>query len=117
MHLGVELRLSGTIRRNVINRRINGLTSLWERRSFRTIRAPIGAGGIAEVYRAKETNLGRDVALKVLPEVFVPRRRAHFGLEREAQVLASLSYRHDPWIRREQRCSGPKAMLGSSVSD
>jgi serine/threonine protein kinase len=49
---------------------------------------PIGAGGMGEVYRATDTKLGRDVAIKVLPEVFAadPDRMARF--QREAQVLA-----------------------------
>jgi serine/threonine protein kinase len=54
--------------------------------------APLGAGGMGEVYRARDGKLGRDVALKILPEVFAsdPDRLARF--EREAQVLASLSH-------------------------
>ena len=56
------------------------------------ILAPLGAGGMGEVYRARDTKLNRDVALKVLPEVFAadPQRMARF--EREAQVLASLNH-------------------------
>jgi len=52
----------------------------------------IGAGGMGEVYRARDTKLGRDVALKVLPEAFMrdTDRRARF--EREAKVLASLNH-------------------------
>src|SRR6516165_10302337 len=56
------------------------------------ILAPIGAGGMGEVYRARDTKLNRDVALKVLPEAFArdPERMARF--QREAQVLASLNH-------------------------
>ena len=56
--------------------------------------APIGAGGMGEVYRARDTRLNRDVAIKVLPEAFAkdPERLARF--EREAQVLASLNHPH-----------------------
>ena len=56
------------------------------------ILAPIGAGGMGEVYRARDTNLKRDVALKVLPEAFArdPERMARF--QREAEVLASLNH-------------------------
>jgi eukaryotic-like serine/threonine-protein kinase len=53
--------------------------------------APIGAGGMGEVYRARDTKLGREVAIKVLPAAFAqhPERLARF--EREAKVLASLN--------------------------
>jgi serine/threonine protein kinase/Tol biopolymer transport system component len=54
----------------------------------------IGAGSMGEVYRARDTRLGRDVAIKVLPALFLsdPERRARF--EREARVLAALSHPH-----------------------
>jgi serine/threonine protein kinase len=56
------------------------------------IREPLGAGGMGEVYRARDTRLARDVAIKILPESFArdQARRARF--EREARVLASLSH-------------------------
>src|SRR5205814_5946648 len=56
--------------------------------------AAIGAGGMGEVYRARDTKLGRDVALKILPATFAsdPDRLARF--HREAQVLASLNHPH-----------------------
>jgi serine/threonine-protein kinase len=56
--------------------------------------APLGAGGMGEVYRAKDTKLGRDVALKILPASFTndPERVGRF--RREAQVLASLNHPH-----------------------
>src|SRR5437867_1444648 len=56
------------------------------------ILAPIGAGGMGEVYRARDTGLKRDVALKVLPEAFAcdPERMARF--QREAELLASLNH-------------------------
>jgi len=54
----------------------------------------IGAGGMGEVYRARDTRLQRDVAIKVLPDTFAadPDRLARF--EREAQLLASLNHPH-----------------------
>ena len=54
--------------------------------------APIGAGGMGEVYKATDTKLGRDVAIKILPSAVAqdPERLARF--EREAKVLASLNH-------------------------
>jgi serine/threonine protein kinase len=54
--------------------------------------APLGAGGMGEVYRARDTKLKRDVALKVLPDAFArdPGRMVRF--QREAEVLASLNH-------------------------
>ena len=56
------------------------------------ITSPIGAGGMGEVFRARDLRLGRDVALKVLPDSLAddPERRARF--EREARALASLNH-------------------------
>ena len=58
------------------------------------IHSAIGAGGMGEVYRARDTKLNRDVALKVIPDTFAldPDRLARFT--REAQVLASLNHPH-----------------------
>jgi serine/threonine protein kinase len=58
------------------------------------ILSAIGAGGMGEVYRPRDTKLGRDVALKVIPDTFAldPDRLARF--KREAQVLASLNHPH-----------------------
>ena len=52
----------------------------------------IGAGGMGEVYRARDTKLGREVAVKVLPDAFShdPERLARFA--REARLLASLNH-------------------------
>jgi hypothetical protein len=54
----------------------------------------LGEGGMGQVYRARDTRLDRDVAIKILPELFAadPERLARF--EREAKTLASLNHPH-----------------------
>ena len=74
--------------------------------------APIGAGGMGEVYRAHDSTLGRDVALKVLPERFAgnPERLARF--DREARLLASVNHPNIATIHGVARSeSGPVLVL------
>jgi eukaryotic-like serine/threonine-protein kinase len=54
--------------------------------------APIGAGGMGEVYRAHDTRLGRDVAVKILPEAFAADVDRRTRFEREARAIAALSH-------------------------
>jgi serine/threonine protein kinase len=56
------------------------------------ITAKLGEGGMGEVYRAEDTKLGREVAIKVLPEAFVQDAERLARFEREAHVLASLNH-------------------------
>src|SRR5262245_24406586 len=58
------------------------------------ILAPIGKGGMGEVYRSRDTNLRREVAIKILPEHFAndPERVRRF--QHEAEVLATLNHPH-----------------------
>jgi serine/threonine protein kinase/Tol biopolymer transport system component len=58
------------------------------------ITTPIGAGGMGEVYRAHDTRLGRDVAIKVLPPAFSANPQVRARFEREARVISSLSHPH-----------------------
>lgn len=58
------------------------------------IQSPLGAGGMGEVYRARDSRLGRHVALKVLPSLFSTDTERMDRFEREAQVLASLNHPH-----------------------
>ena len=73
--------------------------------------APIGAGGMGEVYRAKDTRLGRDVAIKILPPAVTtdPDRLARF--EREARVLASLNHPNIATIHGVEESDGVKALV------
>jgi serine/threonine protein kinase len=52
----------------------------------------IGAGGMGEVYKAHDTNLGREVAIKVLPEAFAHDAERLSRFQREAKMLASLNH-------------------------
>jgi serine/threonine-protein kinase len=74
------------------------------------IHSALGAGGMGEVYRARDTRLGRDVALKVLPDSFAadPERIGRF--EREAQILAALSHPNIAAIHGLE-ISGPTRVL------
>src|SRR5450755_4437784 len=56
------------------------------------ILASIGAGGMGEVYRARDTRLGRDVALKILPESFAREGDRLRRFEQEAQAVAALNH-------------------------
>ena len=71
----------------------------------------LGAGGMGEVYRAKDTKLGRDVALKILPASFTndPERVARF--RREAQVLASLNHPHIAQIYGLEEANGTQFLV------
>src|SRR6516165_6081501 len=53
---------------------------------------PLGRGGMGEVYRALDTKLGREVAIKVLPDDFARNAERVARFQREAQVLASLNH-------------------------
>jgi serine/threonine protein kinase len=75
------------------------------------ILAPIGAGGMGEVYRAKDTKLDREVAIKVLPATLAqdPERLARF--EREAKVLASLNHPNIAQIYGVEESNGVRALV------
>ena len=73
--------------------------------------APLGAGGMGEVYRAHDTKLGRDVAIKILPAHFTsdPERRARFA--REARLLATLNHPHIGAIYGLEEADGLTALV------
>ena len=75
------------------------------------VTAKIGEGGMGEVYRARDTTLDRDVAIKVLPDAFAsdPERLARF--EREAKVLASLNHPNIAAIYGLEEADGVRALV------
>ena len=75
------------------------------------ITAQIGEGGMGAVYRATDTSLSRQVAIKVLPDAFAadPERLARF--EREAKTLASLNHPHIAAIYGLEKSAGPHALV------
>src|SRR6266540_7041161 len=75
------------------------------------ILSALGAGGMGEVYRARDTKLGRDVALKILPDAFAsdPDRLARFT--REAQTLASLNHPNVAHIHGLEESGGVRALV------
>ena len=87
------------------------------------ILAPLGAGGMGEVYRARDTRLGREVAVKVLPApslIEQPEVRARF--EREASTVSSLNHPHictlyDVGREGEHRLPGDGAGRGRDAGD
>ena len=68
-----------------------GLTAGQRLGSYAVV-APLGAGGMGEVYRVTDTNLGRDVAIKVLPEEVAKDADRMARVRREANLLASLNH-------------------------
>lgn len=73
--------------------------------------APLGAGGMGEVYRARDTRLGRDVALKVLPAAFAHASERMVRFEREAKVLASLNHPNIASIYGLEESNGVRALV------
>ena len=75
------------------------------------VTALIGEGGMGQVYRATDTQLGRDVALKILPDAFAadPDRLARF--QREAQVLASLNHPNIAQIHGIEKSADTQALV------
>ena len=71
----------------------------------------LGVGGMGEVYRAEDTNLNRQVAIKVLPEMFSgdPERLARF--EREAKLLASLNHPNIAAIYGFEQADGKRFLV------
>src|ERR1051325_9198145 len=86
------------------------------------ILGPLGAGGMGEVYRARDAKLQRDVAIKVLPDALARDAERLARFEREAQVLASLNQPHIAQIYGFEDSTTVKALVmelvdGPTLSD
>ena len=73
--------------------------------------SPLGAGGMGEVYRARDAKLNRDVAIKVLPEAVAKDTERLARFRREAQVLASLNHPHIAAIYGLEEAGGIEALV------
>src|SRR5437867_12137627 len=73
--------------------------------------SPLGSGGMGEVYRAHDTRLGRDVAIKVLPDVFAQDAERLSRFQREAQLLASLNHPNIAAIHGLEEVGGVRALV------
>src|SRR5580704_16454880 len=80
------------------------------------ILSAIGAGGMGEVYQAHDTKLGRDVAIKVLPEAFAhdPERLSRF--QREAKMLAALNHSNIATIYGLEQSNGTSYLVMELVA-
>src|SRR5256714_12862466 len=82
----------------------------------------LGAGGMGEVYRARDSKLGREVALKVIPDTFALDSDRLARFQREAQVLASLNHPHIAAIYGFEDSGGTHALVlelveGATLAD
>src|SRR5262245_7798380 len=76
-----------------------------------TVEGPLGAGGMGEVYRARDSKLERDVALKILPESFSIDQDRRTRFTREAQLLASLNHPNIAAIYGIEESEGVHALV------
>ena len=71
----------------------------------------LGQGGMGEVYRATDTKLNRDVAIKIVPETFASDQQRMARFSREAQVLASLNHPNIAYIYGLEESEGKQALV------
>src|SRR4029434_4790017 len=75
------------------------------------VTAPIGEGGMGQVYRGTDTTLGRQVAIKILPDAFAADLERLARFEREAKTLASLNHPHIAAIYGFEKSGGMHALV------
>src|SRR5579863_4530249 len=80
------------------------------------VTAQIGAGGMGEVYQARDTKLGRDVAIKILPEAFAHDSERLFRFQREAKMLAALNHPNIATIHGLEQSGGVHYLVMEMVS-
>ena len=80
------------------------------------ITSPIGAGGMGEVYQAHDTKLGRDVAVKVLPEAFAHDSERLSRFQREAKMLAALNHTNIATIYGLEQSGGTSYLVMELVA-
>ena len=80
------------------------------------ISVPLGAGGMGEVYRARDSKLNRDVAIKVLPEAFAADGERLARFTREAQTLAALNHPNIAHIYGVEESNGVRALVMELVA-
>ena len=78
------------------------------------ITSALGAGGMGEVYRARDLTLGRDVAIKILPDAFAQDPDRLMRFQREAQMLAALNHPNIAAIHGLEQAGGVNALSWSS---
>src|SRR5213596_1273862 len=73
--------------------------------------APLGKGGMGEVYRARDTRLKREVAIKIMPDEFARDAERVSRFQREAEVLASLNHPHIAAIHHLEEFKGSRLLI------
>ena len=81
------------------------------RLGYYEITAPLGAGGMGEVYKARDTRLGREVAIKALPDEFASADDALARFQREAQILGSLNHSNIAAIYELEEHNGARYLV------
>src|SRR5262245_27305771 len=76
--------------------------------------SPLGSGGMGEVYRARDTRLGREIALKILPHAFASETERLARFEREARTLASVNHPNIAQIYGFERITSPSSGPGGN---
>src|SRR5215467_587186 len=105
-----ELRAASQLGSGLDSHPSPGLIS-GSRLGYYDVLAPIGVGGMGEVYRAHDARLGRDVAIKILPRAFTSDPELLARFEREARLLAALNHPHIAGIYGIEEANAAPALI------